>query len=201
MGVFKFYLDTDALNCLSGLHGKELDEFRDRFNSIDAELVITHVQIDERMNADSLQERGRKYSDIVSKAVKTLRDNGINVKVENPKISVVGIARVGYCSASNPAVGEVYDELRKKICACEASRHRRSRPKDVLNIARDAVIAVSAFEHSYLVTTDWCLSDSFNKVIEEKKELVEKVIMPKAKFVGQSPRAVADCILESFHEK
>ncbi len=199
--MFKFYLDTDALNCLSRLQGKELDEFKDRFNSIDAELVITHVQADEKMGADSLLEKGMKYSDIVSKAVKTLRDKGINVKVENPKITAQGIAREGYCLESGPAVGEVYNELRKKICACEKTRHPQSPPKDALNIARDAVIAVSAFEHSYLVTTDWCLSDSFNKVIEEKKELVEKAIMPKAKFVGQSPKAVADCILASFREE
>jgi hypothetical protein len=37
--MFKFYLDTDALNRLSNLNGKKLEEFKKRFNSIDAELA------------------------------------------------------------------------------------------------------------------------------------------------------------------
>jgi hypothetical protein len=194
MTMFKFYLDTGALNRLSGLNGKQLEEFKKRFNSIDAELIVTHVQVDERYSPKD----GQKYQEIVDKAIETLRSKGIQIKVENTKIMIIGISRIGYTSLSSPDIGKVYEELDKEINACEKAKQN---PKDPLNVKRDAMIAVSSLEYSFLITTDKCLCDSFNKVIEEKKELVEKMITPKAKRATQSSEAVADCILESLSNK
>jgi len=194
MTMFKFYLDTDALNRLSSLNGKKLEEFKKRFNSINAELIVTHVQVDERYSPKEEQ----KYQEVVDKAVETLRRNGIEIKVENTKGMVVGISRVGFCSICNSNIRKIYDELDKEINACEKAKQN---PKAPLNVKRDAMIAVSSLEHSFLITTDKCLCDSFNKVVEEKKELVEKVIMPKAKLATQSSEAVADCILQIFSNK
>jgi len=192
--MFKFYLDTDALNRLSNLNEKKLEEFKKRFNSIDAELIFTHVQVDERYSTKDEQ----KYQEIVEKAKETLRSKGIQIKFENTKIVVIGISRFDFSSLSTPDIEKVYDELGKGINACEKAKQN---PKDPLNVMRDAIIAVSSLEHSFLITTDKCLCDSFNKVMEEKKELVEKVIMPKAKLATQSSDAVADCILEIFSNK
>lgn len=194
MTMFKFYLDTDALNRLSNLNGKKLEEFKKRFNSIDAELIFTHVQVDERYSTKDEQ----KYQEIVEKAKETLRSKGIQIKFENTKIVVIGISRFDFSSLSTPDIEKVYDELDKGINACEKAKQN---PKDPLNVMRDAIIAVSSLEHSFLITTDKCLCDSFNKAMEEKKELVEKVIMPKAKLATQSSDAVADCILEIFSNK
>jgi hypothetical protein len=99
---------------------------------------------------------------------------------------------------STSDIERIYDELDKGINACEKAKQN---PKDPMNVKRDAMIAVSSLEHSFLITTDKCLCDSFNKVIEEKKELVEKVTTPKARLATQSSEAVADCILEIFSKK
>jgi hypothetical protein len=192
--MFKFYLDSDALNRLSSLNGEKLEEFKNRFNSIDAELIFNHVQVDERYSTKDEQ----KYQEIVEKAKETLRSKGIQIKFENTKIGIFGISRSGFFTFSTSDIEKVYDELDKEINACEKAK---GKSKDPLNVKRDAMIAVSSLEHSFLITTDKCLCDSFNKVMEEKKELVEKVIMPKAKLATQSSDAVADCILEIFSNK
>jgi hypothetical protein len=194
MTMFKFYLDTDALNRLSGLNGKKLEEFKMRFNSIDAELIVTHVQVDERYSPKD----GQKYQEEVDKAIETLRSKGIQIKVENTKITIAGISRCGYSSLSSLDIEKIYDALDKEINVCEKANKN---PKDPLNVKRDAIIAVSSVGYSFLITTDKCLCDSFNRVIEEKKELVEKVTTPKAKLATQSSEAVADRILESFSNK
>jgi len=194
MTMFKFYLDTGALNRLSSLNGKKLEEFKKRINSTDTELIVTHVQLDERYS----HKKRQKYKETVEKAIETLRSKGIQIKVENTKIMVWGISRFGYTSFSSPDIGKVYEELDKEINACEKAKKNQ---KDSLNVKRDAMIAVSSLEYSFLITADKCLCDSFNKVIKEEKELVEKIITPKAKLVTQSSEAVADCILESFSNK
>jgi hypothetical protein len=194
MTMFKFYLDTDALNRLSNLNGKKLEEFKKRFNSIDAELVFTHVQVDERYSTKDEQ----KYQEIVEKAKETLRSKGIQIRFENTKIGILGISRLGFFTFSTSDIERIYDELDKGINACEKAKQN---PKDPMNVKRDAMIAVSSLEHSFLITTDKCLCDSFNKVIEEKKELVEKVTTPKARLATQSSEAVADCLLEIFSKK
>jgi hypothetical protein len=134
----------------------------------------------------------------VEKAIETLRSKGIQIKVETTNAMVIGISRIGFCSISNSNITKVYDVLDKEINACEEAK---GNPKDPLNVKRDAMIAVSSLEHSFLITTDKCLCDSFNKVIEEKKELVEKVTTPRARLAPQSSEAVADCILEIFSNK
>lgn len=191
MTMFKFYHDTGALNRLSSLEGKELEDFRKRFNSKDAELIVTHVQVDERYS----HEGGQKYRETIDKAVKKLRSKGIQVKVENTKIGISGVSRWGYFTLSTSDIEKVYDKLDEEITACENAKQN---PKDSLNVKRDAIIAVSPLQYSFLITADKCLCDSFNKVIEEKRGIIERVITPKAKLTAQSSEAVADCILTSF---
>lgn len=191
MTMFKFYLDTDALNRLSGLKGKKLEEFRKHFNSKDAELIVTHVQVDERYSPKDRQ----KYREIIDKAVETLRGKGIQIKVENTKIGIVGISRWGYFTFATSDIGKIYNKLDEEINVCENAKQN---PKDSLNVKRDAMIAISPLQYSFLITTDKCLCDSFNKVIKDKKKLIEKVITPKARLTPQSSESVADCILKSF---
>jgi hypothetical protein len=197
MTMFRFFLDTDALNRLSRLSGKKLEEFKTRFDSINAELIVTHVQIDEsRSPTDSPKDQ--EYQEIVEKALARLKRKGIRIRVETTNVTVVGIARASYSSLATSDVSDIYGELDKEIDACEKAK---GKSKDALNIKRDAVIGVSPFEYSFLITTDKSLCDSFNKIIEQKRELIEKVVTPKAKRTCQSPEGVADCILEVFSSK
>jgi hypothetical protein len=198
MPLLKFYLDTDALNRLSCLNGNELEEFKSRFNSLDAELVFTHVQVDERDDRYSTKF-GAEYQGIVEKALTKLESKGIKIRVEPTKIAVMGYFRWGYSVLSTPDVGRVYAALEREISACEQAKGNTK--KKLANIRRDAIIAVSPLEYSFLITTDKCQCDSFNKVVEENKEIVEKMMTPEAKLATQSPKGVADCILSVLSNK
>ncbi len=87
MTMFRFFLDTDALNRLSRLSGKKLEEFKTRFDSINAELIVTHVQIDEsRSPTDSPKDQ--EYQEIVEKALARLKRKGIRIRVETTNVTV-----------------------------------------------------------------------------------------------------------------
>jgi hypothetical protein len=194
MTMFKIFLDTNALIFLSGLKGQKLEEFRKGFNTKNAELVITTVQVDEKRK----RKKDEKYQEAIDKAIATLKDNGIQVKVETTNIGVLGISRLGYFSFATPDISNIYDELDKKVAECEKTK---GKSKDPLNIKRDAVIGVSPLEYSFLITTDKCLNKSFNQVMEEQKKVVEKVVRPKARLAKASSEAVADCILKVFSDR
>ncbi len=172
---------------------------------MNAELVVTHVAVDEATHDLKFREEigehdkeVQEYREKIENALNALRSKGIQVKVETTNIFVVGISRVGFSSLASQDIGKVYDKLWKEIDACEKGK---GRSKDPLNIKRDAVIGVSPLEYSFLITTDHCLCDSFNKIMRKYKDVVEKVVTPKAKHAKRSPEAVADCILELFSNK
>jgi|GEM_PF-6141413 len=48
MHARKFFLDTSALICLSGLQGSDLQDFRSRIEESNSELSTTHIQVDEK---------------------------------------------------------------------------------------------------------------------------------------------------------
>jgi hypothetical protein len=194
MTMFKIFLDTNALIFLSGLKRQKLEEFRKGFNTENAELIITTVQVDEKRK----RKKDEKYQEAISKAIATLKDNDIQVKVETANIGVFGISRFGYFSFGTPEISNIYDELDKKVAECEKAK---GRSKDPLNVKRDAVISVSPLEYSFLITTDKCLNKSFNQVMKEQKKIVEKVVVPKARLAKASSEAVADCILKVFSDR
>lgn len=198
--MFKFFLDTSALIRLSCLEGRKLEEFRTRFNSINAELIVTHVAVDEATFGlkfkEEVSEGGKEvqeYKEKIDNALQALRSKGIRVKVETTNISIWGISRFGFSSFATQDIGKVYDELWKEIDACEKAK---GKSKDPLNVKRDAVIGVSPLEYSFLITTDQCLCDSFNEITKKHKDLIERVMTPKAKEAKRSPEGIADCILE-----
>lgn len=202
MPMFKFFLDTSALIRLSRLEGKKLEEFRARFGSKNAELVITHVAVDEATHGLKFGEKAGKgdrrvseYREKIDKALRALETKGIPVRVESTNIFVIGISRFGFGSFATKDIEEVYEKLWRKIEDCEKAK---GRSKDPLNIKRDAVIGISPLEYSFLVTTDQCFCDSFNEVAEKNKNLIKRVMTPKAKRADRSPEGVADRILEVF---
>lgn len=205
MTMFKVFLDTSALIRLACLEGEKLEEFRNRLNSMNAELIVTHVPVDEATHSLKFKKkvgRGEKevqeYREKIEKALQALKSKGIQVKVETTNVTVVGISRVGFSSLATPDIGKVYEALWREIAACEKAK---GRSKDPLNIKRDAVIGVSPLEYSFLITTDQCLSDGFNEIMTKHRDVVQTVMTPKAKLAERSPEAVADCILELFTNK
>jgi len=203
--MFKFFLDTSALIRLSRLEGRELEEFRTRFNSINAELIVTHVAVDEATfdlkfegEISKTGKEVQEYKEKIDNALEALRSKGIRVTVETTNITICGISRCGFSSLATQDIGQAYDELWKEIHACEKAK---GKSKDPLNVKRDAVIGVSPLEYSFLITTDQCLCDSFNEIMKKHKDLIERVMTPKAKDAKRSPEGVADCILEVLSNK
>jgi len=199
--VHEIFLDTNALIHLCSVEEHQLHALRTRIKKSGSIMSVSHVQIDESSVLVKFHEKGTEknhkevesYEQKIAEALKSLTMKGIEVLVEPTKICVQGIERQGYAVEAGKELGELYDELRNEISACEKSR---GRPKNPLNIACDATIAVSSFGHDFFVTTDRCLYNSWHKVIGIHKISLQQFKLPIAICCGSSPEEVVDCILE-----
>lgn len=135
------------------------------------------------------------YQQKIDMTLKSLRDKGINVCLEDTKMAVAGASRVGYAVFSSEEIGKLYDELRKEIDICEKAK---GKTKHLLNIVCDAVIAVSSLDHDFFVTTDRCLSESWNKIIGKHETLGQQFKIPEIIYAERSPEDVANRILTSI---
>lgn len=188
MTCVKFFLDTNALICLDGLKGSVLQDFKNRIDESNSELSTTHVQVDEW----KLRREQRDYRRKVEEALASLKNKGIVIKVELTKGFVIGVSRIGFGRISGEETGKVYDELRKEIDECEKAE---GRTKTLLNIARDATIAISSLDHDFFITCDRCLSDSWCKVIGKYKMLRQRFKIPRVIYAIRNPSAVTKRIL------
>jgi predicted nucleic acid-binding protein len=199
--VHEIFFDTNALIHLAKIEERELHALKMRIAKSGSIVSVSHVQIDESSVLVKFQEKATEknqkevesYEQKIAEALKSLTMKGIEVLVEPTKICVQGIARQGYAVEAGKELGELYNELRNEISACEKSR---GRPKNLLNIACDATIAVSSFGHDFFVTTDRCLHNSWHKVIEIHKISLQQFKLPTAIYCGSSTKEVVDCILE-----
>ena len=160
----KFYLDTNALILLSGLN-EDLSELSKHISENHVELSIGHVQIDEEVSGDNFNQN-------FEKALRKLRTYEITVNLEPTVIAIFDVSRFDLCKFGSKDLGKIYDELRTEIECCE-----RKKPKPKLNIARDAIIALSSLNHDYFITADECLLKSWRKVVENNQE--NKVVLQK----------------------
>jgi len=170
-------------------------------------LSATHVQIDEIAHHVKFHEpvvrkneiEVQTYQQKIDKALERLREKGINPKLEYPKIPVQGLARQGYEVESSEDIAHLYDDLRKEIDECEHVRSTpRRKPKSVLNIAADAVIAVSSLGHDFFITCDKCLFECSYKVMKKHGMFKERFKIPETILVRRSPNEVAKAILEQL---
>lgn len=190
MSSCKFYLDTNALNYLAGLKGSDLQIFKKQIVASNSELSITHVQVDE-----AHEKELQNYQQKIQKALASLSSKGINVCLEDTKIIVFDVSRFGFARFGDENIGKLYDDLRKEIEACEKAKGKAKTP---LNIACDAVIAVSSLNHDFFITTDRCLYDSWLKVIKKNKTLKQQFKVPKIIYARRSPKDVAKRIIASI---
>lgn len=138
----------------------------------------------------------QNYQKKIGIALKSLGERKIIVHLEDTKITVVGVSRIGYTEFGGEEIGKLYHVLRKQIAECEKTRGNL---KTVLNIARDAAIAVSALDHDFLVTCDKCLSDSWRGVIGKHGILKQQFQVPEVIYAKPIPKQVAEQMLAPLH--
>jgi len=187
MKTYKFFLDTGAIIALSGLKAPNLQAFKSRTKSSNSKLSTTHVQVDEKHPKEL-----KNYYQKINRALKSLRQKGIVVHVEATREVVFDVSRFNLAKFGDKELGKLDDELRKEIDACERAKGTIKPP---LNIARDALIAVSSLDHDFFVTCDKCLSQSWNKVIGKHIMLNQRFTIPRAVYIRPIPEDVAKQIL------
>jgi len=190
MSARSFFLDTNALNYLAGLKGSDLQIFRKQIETSNSELSITHVQVDEAHKKEL-----QTYQQKIKKALASLSNKGINVNLEGTKIVVFNVSRFDFARFGDEEIGKLYNELRKEIDGCEKAK---GKTKPLLNIACDAVIAVSSLGHDFFITTDRCLYDSWRKIIGKHTTLEQQFKIPKIVYTRRSPKDVAGRILANI---
>jgi len=183
-----FFLDTGALIALSGLKDPDAQFLKRRLQESDSQLSVTHIQVDEKQTKE-LQNYQRK----IQKALESLKNKGISIRIEETKIVVAGVSRVDFARLGDEEIGRLYDELRREIHDCEKAK---GKPKPLLNIACDAAIAVSSLNHDFFVTTDKCLVDSWHKTIRKNRTLRQQSKVPKIIYSHPNSNEVAKNISE-----
>lgn len=193
-------MDTSALIYLAGLKEPDLKTFKTKIKTTRTKLIISHVQVDESTVHIKFHERTSKkcdkevqtYQQKIDEALKALKNKGINIRVEPTRIMVCGVSRLDLTRLSGEEIGDLYDQLRTEIDTCQK---KKGKPKSTLNIACDAVIAVSSMKNDFLITCDECLYRSWTKVIKKNKGLMTRFSFPKAYYAKRSPKAVSGCVL------
>ncbi len=192
----KFFLDTNALILVDGLEGSDLQDFKGRIEGSSSELSVTHIQVDEKHPKEL-----KNYQLKIKKVLERLTNKGIAVQVKTTKMGVWGVKRWGYFRWSDEETGKLYDELCKEIDECmkwKANLKWLSKTKEekILNIARDATIAISSLGHDFFITCDKCLSESWKNVISKHSMLTQRYKLPRVIYTRPSPKTVAKQMLK-----
>jgi hypothetical protein len=154
--TISFFLDTNTFILLSGLDEPDLSILREGVVRHGIKLCISHVQLDEQ---DKLEYND--YQQKIRQALAKFNQSGITLSIEPTNEVVWGVSRFDLCRFGSDKLGEIDDELRREITRCMGKRS-----KGVLNVAKDALIALSSLNHDYFITADKCLSLSWKLVVE-----------------------------------
>jgi hypothetical protein len=185
----KFFLDTNVLMCLDGLEDLDLQDFRTRIEESNSELCTTHVPMDEWR----LREKEQEYPQEIKKVLKSLKNKGINVTLEDAKTTICGPSRSGYAVVGSEEEYELEDDLKEEIDKCQKDK---GSPRPLSNILSDANIAVSSLGHDFFITCDRCLSESWKKVIGKHSVLKQRYKFPRVIYTRPIPKAVAKEIMK-----
>jgi len=190
--VLRVLLDTGALIALAGLKDiRIVTEFVACCTKSGTVLSVTHVQVDEKVAREV-----RDYEVKVERAVAELRDLGLRVKIEPTVITVVGLSRLGLAMFGGKDEGRLYEKLRELISDCDRNK---GKSVDDLNVARDAVTAVSALDHDAFIVCDDCLFSSFQSAATDMKQLGTR--LPKITYAKPDPVDVGEAILELIRQQ
>jgi hypothetical protein len=151
-----FFLDTNTFILLSGLGKRDLSILREEIVKSDIKLCMSHVQIDEQRNLE-LDD----YQQKIKQGLAKFNQAGIDLNIETTKEVILDISRFDLARFGSEKLGEIDEELRREIRKCLGKRF-----KGVLNVAKDALIALSSLNHDYFITGDKCLYASWKAVVE-----------------------------------
>jgi hypothetical protein len=190
--VLRVLLDTGALIALAGLKGTDIvADFVGRCTKSGTVLCVTHVQVDEKVAREV-----HNYDVKVDRAVAELRELGLPVKIEPTEIAVRDISRYGLAKFGGEDEGRLYEKLRALISDCDRDK---GKSVDDLNVARDAVTAVSALDHDAFIVCDNCLFSSFESATIDMKQLGR--CLPKIVYAKPDPVDVGKAILELVRDE
>jgi hypothetical protein len=150
---------------------------------------MSHVQVDEYDKRDlSIYQK-------VEHALQKFRSNNILINIEPTKEMVAGVSRPGFCRVGSDELHEIDDALRREI-----AKRMGTKTKGILNLACDAMIALSSLNHDYFVTSDIYLFQAWKTVIENnqeyKKKLKAQYTVPKI-VLRKKPKGILQTILKS----
>jgi hypothetical protein len=185
----KVFLDTNALICLSGLPYEDICLLKKHLEENDIKLYFSTMQVDEKVN---VTKEFASYQERINAAKKNLSANGIDIRIEPPKIAAQGFARQGFTIESYHECVKIYYEMAEEIEKCEGNKAEK------MNVFGDALIAVTSLNHDYFVTGDRCLWKSWQKIIEnndENKKSIENLFKIPKIIHAAKPQSVLNGIL------
>jgi hypothetical protein len=97
---------------------------------------------------------------------------GIDICIEPTNQLVFDVSRWDLARFGSEQLGEIDEELRREI-----KKRMGRRFRGILNVAKDALIALSALNHDYFITADRRLCASWKAVVEfneKNKKMLEQ---------------------------
>jgi hypothetical protein len=180
----KVFLDTGALMALSGLAGSAIaGDFVTNCRTARVVLCVSHIQVDEKVDREM-----RSYEARIEKAVRDLKDLGLETLLEPTAIGVYDTSRWGMSSYGGEDEKALYQKLLELITACDREAGKKS------GATRDAIIGVSALDHDLFVVCDECLFQSFQSATAGLTNLQAR--LPRTILRKPSPEDAANGIME-----
>jgi hypothetical protein len=180
----KVFLDTNALIALSGLSGTAIaGDFITNCRTAEVVLCVSHIQVDEKVNREM-----RNYQTRIDKAVRDLRNLGLETRLEPTAIGVYDTSRWDMSRFGGDDENALYHKLLELISACDQATGKKG------DATRDAIIGVSALDHDLFLVCDECLFQSFQSATASLNNLQPR--LPKTILRKPTPEDVANGILE-----
>ena len=182
----KGFLDTSALIALSGLGGTSVvDVFVQTCKSAGVTLCVSHIQVDEKVPREMPD-----YKEKIERAVKALKDLGLEVSLEATTVGVYGASRYGFSKYGGKDENALYDKLLKLVSDCDKAMGKNG------DATMDAIIGTSALDHDVFVVCDECLYRGFRSATADWTTLQKR--LPKTILPKPTPEGVARGILASI---
>jgi hypothetical protein len=183
-------LDTNSLILLSGIEETDGKRLLEKMEKNNIKIFVTHVQIDEKITKEYSE-----YEQKIKKALARLANMGIGVVVEPTKEAISDVSRWGMARFGSEMLSKIDSALRTAIKACMDKKGKKP-----LHNAKDALIAISLFNHDYFFTNDECLYKAWVTIVEtnydNKKALrKEGYIIPQI-FRRKKPETILEKIIE-----